>query len=285
MENAFLKTKAYELTLNSKAYIDTIFSGVIKKLCATSALHRRLYNDGRHFYLGNRPDLMSWYFENNCQNHAQCQRHPSVFKAGYVLWDSWRSWDTDVEGWLKVGKPASEEFNVDHGISLIYPSNDYCDIFEFAVAKNNTAANLNHLTNLQQILNSIETYKEQAKQLIIDADAAAAPMEFATTVDLYQDKPNNKILALNVKQFGQVIYPHTLTPREVETVYWLIRGKTVPEIAILLQLSKRTVETYVNNIKFKLACKSLFQLGHVVGKYSDYFELIFNDISKIYETA
>ncbi len=284
MENSFLKTKAFDLAVNSKQPIDTIFGSIIKRLDATYILHRRLYNDGRHFYLSNRPDVMHCYFSNNFQNYAQCQRHPSVFKTGYVLWDSWRSWEMDIEGWLNVGKPAADEFNVDHGLSVFYPNMNYCDIYDFSVAKDNANGNINYMTHFQQILNSIESYKEQAKRLIAEADASAAVMGYNSTVDLYQDKPNNKILEFSVKQFGQVIYPHSLTRREIETIYWLIRGKTVPEIAILLQLSKRTVETYVTNIKLKLACKNLFQIGHIVGKHSGYFDLVFKDISNMYET-
>lgn len=285
MENSFLKTKAFDLAVNSREPIDTFFSGVIKRLDATYVLHRRLYNDGRHFYLCNRPDVMDCYFSNNLHNYGQCQRHPSVFKPGYVLWDSWRSWETDIEGWLKVGKPAADEFNVDHGLSVFYPNKGYCDIYDFSVGKYNTNGNINYMTNFQQILNSITSYQEQAIRLIAKADASAALLDYDSTVDLYQDKPNNKILAFSVKQFGQVIYPYLLTRREIETIYWLIRGKTVPEAALLLRISKRTVETYVNNVKCKLACKSLFQIGHIVGKYSSYFELVFNDVRETYEAT
>ena len=47
-----------------------------------------------------------------------------------------------------------------------------------------------------------------------------------------------------------------LTTRECECVFLLIRGKTAKEIASLLSLSKRTVESYMENIKNKMNCQN-----------------------------
>ena len=47
-----------------------------------------------------------------------------------------------------------------------------------------------------------------------------------------------------------------LTKRECECVFLLIRGKTAKEIAALLSLSKRTVESYIENIKNKMDCQN-----------------------------
>lgn len=51
-----------------------------------------------------------------------------------------------------------------------------------------------------------------------------------------------------------------LTPREKEVSYWLIRGKTSKEIGELLQLSRRTVENYLENMKTKMNVKSKSEL-------------------------
>lgn len=51
-----------------------------------------------------------------------------------------------------------------------------------------------------------------------------------------------------------------LTKRECECVFLLIRGKTAKEIAGLLSLSKRTVESYVENIKNKMNCQNKVEI-------------------------
>lgn len=51
-----------------------------------------------------------------------------------------------------------------------------------------------------------------------------------------------------------------LTERECECVFLLIRGKTAKEIAGLLSLSKRTVESYIENIKNKMNCQNKVEI-------------------------
>ncbi|MFA6036975.1 MAG: helix-turn-helix transcriptional regulator [Legionellales bacterium] len=48
-------------------------------------------------------------------------------------------------------------------------------------------------------------------------------------------------------------YHHIMfSNRQSECLYYLLRGKTAPEIAQILSLSKRTVESYIEHIKYKM---------------------------------
>lgn len=51
-----------------------------------------------------------------------------------------------------------------------------------------------------------------------------------------------------------------LTPREEECAIYLMQGSTLKEIAKALDLSPRTVEFYLKNIKNKLNCRTKFQM-------------------------
>jgi len=46
-----------------------------------------------------------------------------------------------------------------------------------------------------------------------------------------------------------------LSKREAECVFFLLRGLTIKKVAYTLDLSPRTVEFYLKNVKHKLACK------------------------------
>lgn len=65
------------------------------------------------------------------------------------------------------------------------------------------------------------------------------------------------------KQDGKDNY---LTSRELEFLYWLSLGKTASETARILHIGQRTAEVHVNNIKTKLGCATLFQLGQQIEK-------------------
>jgi DNA-binding CsgD family transcriptional regulator len=60
---------------------------------------------------------------------------------------------------------------------------------------------------------------------------------------------NHYNLNENSNKFG-------LTNRERECVFLLIRGQSAKEIGTLLSLSKRTIESYIENIKNKMNCKN-----------------------------
>lgn len=51
-----------------------------------------------------------------------------------------------------------------------------------------------------------------------------------------------------------------LSARELEVLFYLVRGKVVSDISTILQISKRTIESYIENIKSKLACNNKAEL-------------------------
>lgn len=51
-----------------------------------------------------------------------------------------------------------------------------------------------------------------------------------------------------------------LTKREKETLFYLCYGLTTKKIAAIMQLSYRTIETYIENIKSKLGCDNKHQI-------------------------
>lgn len=68
-----------------------------------------------------------------------------------------------------------------------------------------------------------------------------------------QNKPFQYTIADCVNQFK-------ITRREFNCLFYLMRGKTAKEIALLLHISKRTVEAHINNIKLKMTCRTKSEL-------------------------
>ncbi|MCF6776545.1 helix-turn-helix transcriptional regulator [Thiotrichales bacterium 19X7-9] len=67
-----------------------------------------------------------------------------------------------------------------------------------------------------------------------------------------------------------------LSPREMECVHWLVEGKSSSEIAVILGITKKTVEWHIANIKQKFGCYKLSKLSFLIGKYHGWF---FNRLS------
>lgn len=53
---------------------------------------------------------------------------------------------------------------------------------------------------------------------------------------------------------------NALTPREIQSIHYLVNGYTAKHIANALNLSHRTIECYIANIKAKLDCYTKSQL-------------------------
>lgn len=60
-----------------------------------------------------------------------------------------------------------------------------------------------------------------------------------------------------------------ITPRELDVIQWLIKGKSASETATILNISEHTVQGHIDNIKQKLNCHKQFRLGYMLGKYGD----------------
>lgn len=54
------------------------------------------------------------------------------------------------------------------------------------------------------------------------------------------------------------------TRREAECMVLLLKGKTINSVAGILNLSPRTVEYYIKNMKSKLGCRTKFELVDLV---------------------
>ncbi|WP_420798093.1 helix-turn-helix transcriptional regulator [Legionella steigerwaltii] len=52
-----------------------------------------------------------------------------------------------------------------------------------------------------------------------------------------------------------------MTPREKEVLFWYIKGKTSDETAILLNVSRRTIERHFENLREKFGCFSKSQIA------------------------
>lgn len=75
-----------------------------------------------------------------------------------------------------------------------------------------------------------------------------------------------------------------LSPRELDCLEWYAKGKNSTEIAMILRISRRTVETHVQHIKEKLTCNNLFQMGYLLAKIQfDHFGFISIPWEKFHE--
>ncbi len=57
-----------------------------------------------------------------------------------------------------------------------------------------------------------------------------------------------------------ILQKRPLTERQMDCLYYLVKGMTIKQISEKMQLSARTVEHYLEAVKSKLECKTRFDL-------------------------
>lgn len=75
---------------------------------------------------------------------------------------------------------------------------------------------------------------------------------------------NTKINSLVVYGLGSKYSGTYFTKREADCMFLLLKGKTINSVASILNLSPRTVEYYIKNMKSKLGCRTKFELVDLV---------------------
>lgn len=75
---------------------------------------------------------------------------------------------------------------------------------------------------------------------------------------------NGHAIKIRKQQISYILEDHyqdfSLPDRQSECLFFLLRRKTAKEIAKILKLSPRTVESYIEQIKFKLNCSTKSEL-------------------------
>jgi DNA-binding NarL/FixJ family response regulator len=129
---------------------------------------------------------------------------------------------------------------------------------------------LNHGENImsywQQVLNEVLNRQDPKQRAFFTCvkDYTKPSPSSSPMLTLAEPSPPKKIVKAPalLKKYGLgKAFPEVfLTRREAQVAFHLTQGLSVAKVAETLNLSRRTVEFYVNNMKCKLSCKSKSEL-------------------------
>lgn len=214
------------------------------------------------------PEYFKIYFNNNFYQYDLHMANLSREKS-YIIWDTIQRTKQS-----KIMHHYFTQLNRDHTFSIVKSSKTTKDYYHFAVKNEHDFMNNRYLQLLEELHCFINYFTEQVntnKQLKL-----AYKMKISINKQLGGFFFNGQLQNDAFKDFYNEIktkhfyFNHIeyLTKRELECLYWISKGKTATEIAIILQITDRTIKEHFKNIKQKLNCQTLFQLGMV---YNDYF--------------
>src|SRR3990167_2701925 len=116
------------ILFQSESFVHEIIFPIIKRYNIYYFNFRRLYRDGTHISFSNYCKWMECYYS-HFYNTAHFNHSSETYTTGNILWAG-----LDNQEMFGVVK---EQFNMAHGISLVYQYGDYCEISYFATSQEN----------------------------------------------------------------------------------------------------------------------------------------------------
>lgn len=255
-QSAFEFNKAVHETLTS------ICSSLFTNFDIQNFRYMRIFNNYKYLSLGTNLEYLRCYLE-----YIEKPGHIFSFplavsqekKFYYFLWPDNYLGIYENDPLLSL----LYSHNVWNGISLCRKHKEYVETWSFATSKDHTKIKQFYINNLHLLEYFIILFENQAHDLInnIHPSKLAAfhsPFDLNlpsedTENKILQFLDENKITKLFIDVKGKSIY---LTKREVESLSYAVLGKTIKEISIILNISLRTVEKYLNSIRMKTGISS-----------------------------
>lgn len=237
--------RLYEFSLP----VADFFKKHVSHLGITHTFHKRIFNNGTAYILGNNIELMKHYIESN-----YALPEPGTYKKSQTI----NVWSADMAllHYNDMVLDMKKYFNVDHQVSLYFHYDDYLDILELGTTPDRPEMINYYINNYEKLKRFFLKYKSKFESVLTHLDLHT--LEFPL-------RPKNftKRYETNSK-FSQ------LTRREFECLEELVKGQTAKMIATSLNISPRTVDRHVENIRDKLELKYRIEIVTEFLEYKKY---------------
>lgn len=203
-------------------------------------------NNGQATYLCSNQKWLDHYLKKSYPKIGAFEQKIELSQYNYILWSGLSRNDP-------ILIDSKEMLDIEHGITIIKQEQDGYGFYNLGTKTTDSSIINKYVNNLEQYENFILGFREKASEIL----CVAKRLKLCVSSEPRIDK-NKK----SGYQFGKLY----LTEREFQCVNYLALGKTAEEIALILSISKRTVETHIKNIKIKMNCFNQFRLGYLMGR-------------------
>lgn len=252
------------MLLNQKSLTVTS-ADAIKNLCASLATqldlnffdYVRVYNDNSGFVLSNRLDIIEYLFTHQYRIIETVPTHLIKDKFHYLLMPQGAHerllWEVKLL------------FNITYPLDIIERHKDYCELFCFSNTLGTRDVINVYLNNMDKLEQFIKDFKKDAASLLrnghhdkINFPTNMLPNFRGTDLGILDDV---SVSIKSTTESSQLNSARSLfTAREIDCMRTLTTTYSIKKCALKLNLSPRTVESYLNNIKSKLGIASKAKL-------------------------
>jgi len=226
---------------------------------------QRVYANEERIRLCTNTKFVESYYKNCWYEHAFFERSPKLYYDGVCLWGQSAEFKRGT-----FRQYLQESFKINDMFSVIKTYGDYMDVYDFSTDKNKIDLGSICFSQVSLFERFIQYFSVSASMLI----RQAAKEKFHVPLKngkFFLDDFSGLQLNNKIKEFRQLTRPKNfylisdcgetlLSKREAECLINVVKGRTAKQIAQVLRISYRTVETHVNNIKNKSGHNSINKL-------------------------
>lgn len=216
----------------------------------------RFYDDGSHMALPSNADWHAYFWQQGYQKSSPVRLVP-----GCHLWHA--------EHALSKASQEAKNFNIDNKFEIVERREDYYDVFGFGSETGNRKVIDYYLNNRAYLKKFSFYFKEKANSLIKHSEHPSNRLMIHELINRDQNFPaNNMNKHLNMRL---VRFPSfALSSKELQCLLLTLRGRTASESSSILNISSKTVESYLGQVKKKLNChrrSALFDKAYEMGLF------------------
>lgn len=228
--------------------------------------YMKIFDNGTRLFLCPNAKWVGHYIQNNFQDDPVHPKHRP--KKPGIHYGIWTAYNRD--------KIFSSLFELDiwHGFTIFDRHEHHLECYHFATQRKNDQFVNFYLENIDALTQFIFYFKDKMSDIILEprddyliVSEKSLAYEFNKEALLNSGDQNNP----NFQKFVFETLPqkytlefngkyYSFSRREIECFLHVFKGKTAKVIGRQLNLSPRTVETYINNLKNKVGLSSMTQL-------------------------
>ena len=230
----------------------------LKHLSITHFGYFKFFKDGTYLKICNNLAWSKFYVMHNLADKTTAFAESIVaipfFELNTQLWPKSKGNDC---------LSALYDYNVWNGIDLTIKHEDFIEVYYFGTARDNNQIFDLYINHLDVLMKFKAYFQEKASHLIDvkDKNCLAAQINkvsfFTEATQAIPIKPSVDIDAFDNETpishyYLTGKYSHIyLTRREAECLWYVSQGRTSKETGRIMNLSSRTVESYITNLKVK----------------------------------
>lgn len=246
-------------SIQSSNEVQQLCDGLLNSIGITYFNYIKIYNeDCSRELLTNNSDWIAHFYREGLYNSAGAIDVEHLLPKGYFLWSEM---DEKDPSYLH----GKEYYNIDNGISFVIKRKDVTYLYIFASCRENKLINNFYVSNIDLLQRFIHYFNDSGRELINKAAESRIYLpgkqlvnnKKVNNIGVSSDTRNSFYKKTKVKRYyllneSDDLY---LTQKQADSIKLSLKGLSAKEIANAMNISHRTVESYMFEVKEKLQDK------------------------------